>query len=381
MVRDLGVGERRAHDRRGRRGLQPDHLVRLGGLGPGRQLRDACSCCSPCASCGRRAASGRRSSRSSAALMKPQLAILIPIVAAVTIRRALWPDGGYGVEGGARAVRVPAGSGGASGPIRILSTAWRASLTAVVAVGAVRAVGRLVLDDGAVRRLVADAARVQHRRDLLVRHGQRVQPVGAVPGRRAEHGDQPRLDLRRAGSPTPTSWAPIGPFPAAAVGGALLALLLFVVVPGPRRPTPGPAHDPRRRVACSRSRSSPSRRASTSATCSRCSRSRRSRSPSRGAGGPSYVVASIATFLNMYAVLTTIYPDNPSISDWLGIGDAHRVAGGRHADRAAQHRGLPVGLAQLRAARPADARRGARTRARARHLGRRHRRSSPSRPA
>ena len=35
-----------------------------------------------------------------------------------------------------------------------------------------------------------------------------------------------------------------------------------------------------------------------------------------------YIVASIATFLNMYAVLTTIYPDNPSISDWLGIGDA-----------------------------------------------------------
>jgi len=33
-----------------------------------------------------------------AALIKPQLAILIPIVAFVTIRRALWPDGGYGDE-------------------------------------------------------------------------------------------------------------------------------------------------------------------------------------------------------------------------------------------------------------------------------------------
>jgi hypothetical protein len=33
-----------------------------------------------------------------------------------------------------------------------------------------------------------------------------------------------------------------------------------------------------------------------------------------------YVLLSTATFLNMYVVLTTIYPGNPAISDWLGIG-------------------------------------------------------------
>jgi hypothetical protein len=33
-----------------------------------------------------------------------------------------------------------------------------------------------------------------------------------------------------------------------------------------------------------------------------------------------YVVLSIVSFLNMYVVLTTLYPDNPGISDWLGIG-------------------------------------------------------------
>ena len=33
-----------------------------------------------------------------AAITKPQLGILVPIVAAVTIRRALWPRGGYGDE-------------------------------------------------------------------------------------------------------------------------------------------------------------------------------------------------------------------------------------------------------------------------------------------
>ncbi len=33
-----------------------------------------------------------------------------------------------------------------------------------------------------------------------------------------------------------------------------------------------------------------------------------------------YVALSIVSFLNMYVVLTTLYPDNPGISDWLGIG-------------------------------------------------------------
>jgi len=40
-----------------------------------------------------------------------------------------------------------------------------------------------------------------------------------------------------------------------------------------------------------------------------------------------YVLLSIATFLNMYVVLTTLYPDNPSISDWLGVGGAIRSQG------------------------------------------------------
>ena len=33
-----------------------------------------------------------------------------------------------------------------------------------------------------------------------------------------------------------------------------------------------------------------------------------------------YVLSAVATFANMYVVLTTLYPDNPQISDWLGIG-------------------------------------------------------------
>ncbi len=37
-----------------------------------------------------------------------------------------------------------------------------------------------------------------------------------------------------------------------------------------------------------------------------------------------YLVASVTAFLNMYVVLTTLYPNNPGVKDWLGIGPAIR---------------------------------------------------------
>ena len=46
-----------------------------------------------------------------------------------------------------------------------------------------------------------------------------------------------------------------------------------------------------------------------------------------------YIVLTVATFANMYVVLTTIYPNNPSIADWLGIGPAIRDPGRRRVCR------------------------------------------------
>ena len=37
-----------------------------------------------------------------------------------------------------------------------------------------------------------------------------------------------------------------------------------------------------------------------------------------------YVALSVVTFANLYVVLTTLYPNNPGISDWLGIGPGIR---------------------------------------------------------
>ena len=41
-----------------------------------------------------------------------------------------------------------------------------------------------------------------------------------------------------------------------------------------------------------------------------------------------YLVLTVATFANMYVVLTTLYPDNPSVEDWLGIGPTIRSPAG-----------------------------------------------------
>ncbi|MFZ5853707.1 MAG: phospholipid carrier-dependent glycosyltransferase [Chloroflexota bacterium] len=41
-----------------------------------------------------------------------------------------------------------------------------------------------------------------------------------------------------------------------------------------------------------------------------------------------YVAITTANFLNLYVVLTTLYPDNPGIADWLGIGPLIRSPGG-----------------------------------------------------
>jgi len=41
-----------------------------------------------------------------------------------------------------------------------------------------------------------------------------------------------------------------------------------------------------------------------------------------------YAAITTANFLNLYVVLTTLYPDNPGVADWLGIGPAIRSPAG-----------------------------------------------------
>ena len=128
-----------------------------------------------------------------AALIKPQLGILIPIVAIVVIRRAFWPAGGFGAEDGAGAGRHDhvAGSGASEGRSGSSPRASAALLTALAGLPALRA-------ELPVRAHRPD---LQDRGRLPVPVGQRVQPVGPVhphDGRRlrAEHRAEPELGLR-----------------------------------------------------------------------------------------------------------------------------------------------------------------------------------------
>ena len=68
-----------------------------------------------------------------AALIKPQLGILIPIVAIVVIRRAFWPRGAYGDEGQPKPVPgTLAIEQRLRGPIRVLTTGLAGFLTAIL---------------------------------------------------------------------------------------------------------------------------------------------------------------------------------------------------------------------------------------------------------
>ena len=68
-----------------------------------------------------------------AALIKPQLGILIPIVAIVVIRRAFWPRGGFGNDEDPEPRRWTTGlEERIRGPIRIVTTGLAGLLTAIV---------------------------------------------------------------------------------------------------------------------------------------------------------------------------------------------------------------------------------------------------------
>ena len=252
-----------------------------------------------------------------AAIIKPQLGILIPIVAVVTIRRALRPDGGFG---------DPARTGR---PIRILTTALAGYLTAVVlclpfGLSVIEFSSRAPFVSSGLLRQVAVAAGGYPYLTVNAYN-----PWALVPGSLGDSLANAGLwvcDYAGTAADCGSGSAVFGPVPAIVIGTALLlaaiALILVAVARRPDRLTllvglavlalaffvvPTRVHERygypffalgvilaaisiRWRVA--------------------------------------YLVLSVATFANMYVVLTTLYPDNPSVADWLGIGPAIRSEAG-----------------------------------------------------
>ncbi|MDH4142995.1 MAG: phospholipid carrier-dependent glycosyltransferase, partial [Chloroflexota bacterium] len=269
-----------------------------------------------------------------AAVIKPQLGILVPLVAVVTIRRALWPveaaGGADRADDDGRPTGLPARLRAlerrTDSPLRILTTGLAGYLTAValclpfgLSVIELSAqapfvssglIDQIVVAGGGYPYLTVNAynAWAVVPGDLgnsLANAGLWVCDAAQVPADRCSAG-----------------LAVFGVVPAVVVGAVLLVLTmglaLWVAARTPDRPTllvslsvlalaffavPTRVHE----------RYGYPFFALGAILFAVSSRWR-----------IAYVVLSLATFANMYVVLTTLYPDNPSISDWLGVGEAIR---------------------------------------------------------
>ncbi len=252
-----------------------------------------------------------------AAVIKPQLGILIPVVAVVTIRRALWPAGGHG---------DPARTGR---PIRILTTGLVGYITAVVVcfpfgLSVIELSSQApYVSSGLLQQVAVAAGGYPY---LTVNA---FNPWALVPsdlGQSLANAGLWVCDYAGTAQDCGAGTAVFGPIPAVVIGTTLLlaamAVILAVIARRPDRLTllvgmavlalaffvvPTRVHERygypffamgvilaaislRWRIA--------------------------------------YIVLSVATFANMYVVLTTLYPNNPSIADWLGLGPAIRSEAG-----------------------------------------------------
>jgi predicted membrane-bound dolichyl-phosphate-mannose-protein mannosyltransferase len=233
-----------------------------------------------------------------AAIIKPQLGILIPLVAIITIRRALWPAGGFGdVQRTGR-------------PIKILTTGLAGFATAVL-LGLPFGLTPI----GLIQQVAVAGGTYQY---ITVNAYNPWAIVQSDLGVSLANAGLWVCDYAGNAQDCSAGVAVFGVVPAVAVGTALLVaaigLILVLVARRPDRLTllvglavlalaffvlPTRVHERygypffalgiilaavsvRWRVA--------------------------------------YAVLTVATFANMYVVLTTLYPDNPSIDDWLGIG-------------------------------------------------------------
>ena len=260
-----------------------------------------------------------------AAIVKPQLGILVPLVAAVTIRRALWPAGGYGHEAAPGTADGPpwgrstlAWERRIRGPLRIVTTGLAGLLTAVFMSAGF---GLSIVD------LVEQVGTAAATYPYLSVNAYNPWALASLDGAGVAASGQWVCDVVIPPGPAapqcPVAFQ-FGTVPALVVGtGLLLASVLAVTLAVARRPdrrtmlvglavlalvffvVPTRVHErylfpffamgalllavsPRWRVA--------------------------------------YVLLSLATLANMYVVLTTLYPGNPGISDWLRIGGDLREA-------------------------------------------------------
>jgi len=249
-----------------------------------------------------------------AALVKPQLGILVPIVAAVTIRRALWPEGGFGSEASPEPRRTTTDwEARTRGPMRIVTTGLAGLLPAIV----LSIPFGLGLPGGLIEQIFKTAGGYPY----LSVNAWNPWALASLDGNGVAANHLWVCDVVETGLAAAdrcTKAFSFGAIPAVVVGTVLtLALFVVVSVLVARRPdrrtmlvgvvvlalaffvVPTRVHErylfPLVAVG-----------AILAAVSLRWT--------------VAYLASSLATAANMYFVLTTLYPNNPGIDDWLGIG-------------------------------------------------------------
>ena len=280
-----------------------------------------------------------------AALIKPQLAILVPIVGLVTIRRVLWPAGAWGDE------NPPAPSGTAwerrtTGWVRILTTA-AAGFVTVLAMCLPFGLWPVQFSASGTSliKLMFSTASTYSYVSVNAYNLWALFPVADLSGVVNSMASNSAwiYDAPVQGA---SFWAQIGPLPAGLVGAvALLALAAIITVVVARRPD-------RMTILVGTAALALAFFAVPTRVHERYLY------PLFGLAAiliayswrwrVAYLLASAATFLNMYVVLTTLYPDNPSVADWLGIGPAIRSYWGVALIALVNTAVFAWGLAQLR---------------------------------
>ncbi len=258
-----------------------------------------------------------------AAIIKPQLGILVPLVAAVTIRRALFPRGAYGDEaapgepGGPEGGRsTQAWEGRVRGPLRILTTGAAGLVTAIVLSG-----GFGLSLGGLVEQVGTAAATYPY----LTVNAYNPWALLSLDGQGLAATGQWVCDVLIAPSPDgPTCERAyfFGSIPAVLVGTVLLvATVLGTAVAVARRPD-------RRTILVGLAVLAVAFFVVPTRVHERYLFPFFAIGAILAAGSPrwrvAWVLLSAATLANMYVVLTTLYPGNPQISDWLGIGPTLR---------------------------------------------------------
>jgi hypothetical protein len=268
-----------------------------------------------------------------AALIKPQLGILIPVVAVVTIRRALWPPtdpqspeapGDLGPPGGVLD-RLRAWERRTNDPIRILTTGIVGLLTAVV-LCAPFGLSVIELRDGGLHSgLVEQIFKTASGYPYVSVNAYNPWALAELDGTGiAANGgwicDAAIKNPLPGGPDCATAFA-FGPIPALYVGTALL-LAAFVVVCAAiaRRPD-------RLTILVGVTVLAIAFFVLPTRVHERYLFPFFSLGAILAAVSPRWLVAyialSAATFLNMYVVITTIYPNvEKGMVDWLGIGQA-----------------------------------------------------------